>query len=124
MVFVIMGSVCLGIVILLSILILCGLPLGELTMGGRYRVYPPKFKIVLALQLLLQIGFVVVLLMLGGIIPTFAHIIIKILGFVLAVYLTINSICNLISPSLKEKMIMTPLSVMAATAFWALAIAF
>lgn len=30
------------VVITISILLLCGLPLGELTMGGQYRVFPKK----------------------------------------------------------------------------------
>ena len=30
-----------------SVLIICGLPLGELTMGGQYKVFPKKLRIVL-----------------------------------------------------------------------------
>ena len=44
-----------SIVIILSILIICGLPLGELTMGGQYKVFPPKLRIVLVMQLILQV---------------------------------------------------------------------
>ena len=38
------GAGAFSIVIIVSILILCGLPLGELTMGGQYKVFPPKIK--------------------------------------------------------------------------------
>ena len=122
MAFVIMGSICLGIVIILSILMLIGLPLGELTMGGRFKVFPSKLRIVLAFQLMLQIGFVFVLFVLGGYIPVVGHLVFKILGIVLAVYLSINSLCNMFSPSLKERYLMTPLSIIAAVSFWCLAL--
>lgn len=57
------------IVIILSILLISGLPLGELTMGGQYKVYPNKLKIVLAVQLLLQVFFLITILQAGGFIP-------------------------------------------------------
>ena len=45
----IIGAVVFSIVIILSFLIICGLPLGELTMGGQYKVFPKKRRIVLAI---------------------------------------------------------------------------
>ena len=41
----IIGALAFSVVIILSILIICGLPLGELTMGGQYKVFPNKIKI-------------------------------------------------------------------------------
>ena len=38
----IIGAILMLVVITISILLLCGLPLGELTMGGQYRVFPKK----------------------------------------------------------------------------------
>lgn len=43
----IIGASVFSIVIVLSFLIICGLPLGELTMGGQYKVFPKKLRIVL-----------------------------------------------------------------------------
>ena len=51
----IIGAGAFSIVIILSILIICGLPLGELTMGGQYKVFPKKLRIVLVIQLILQV---------------------------------------------------------------------
>ena len=59
----IIGAGVFSIVIILSILIICGLPLGELTMGGQYKVFPPKLRIVLVTQLILQVFFVLIILM-------------------------------------------------------------
>ena len=40
----IIGAITFSVVIILSVLIICGLPLGELTMGGQYKVFPKKIK--------------------------------------------------------------------------------
>ena len=113
------GAGAFSIVIIVSILILCGLPLGELTMGGQYKVFPPKLKIVLVTQLILQLFFVIILLQMGEFIPLwFSYNVTKIIGIVMAIYLSINTVMNLISKSKKEKYIMTPLSFVSAICFW------
>lgn len=115
----IIGVSALSIVIVLSILIICGLPLGELTMGGQYRVFPKKLRIVLVSQLILQIFFIVIILQMGGLIPLwFSARVTKIIGIVMAVYLSLNTIMNFISKSKKEKYIITPLSFVTAVCFW------
>ena len=68
MIAIIGAGLCL-IVIILSVLLICGLPLGELTMGGQYKVYPGKLRIVLVVQLGLQVFFVMIILQAGGFLP-------------------------------------------------------
>jgi len=117
--FAIIGSIAFAIVIILSILIICGLPLGELTMGGQYKVFPKKLRMVLVSQLLLQIFFVIILLQKGEIIPLwFSYNTTKIISIIMAVYLSLNTLMNLVSKSKKEKYIMTPLSLITAICFW------
>ena len=62
----IIGAIAFSVVIILSVLIICGLPLGEVTMGGQYKVFPKKLRLVLVTQLILQIFFVLVILQMGG----------------------------------------------------------
>ena len=62
----IIGAITFSVVIILSVLIICGLPLGELTMGGQYKVFPKKLRIVLVTHLIFQIFFVIVILQMGG----------------------------------------------------------
>ena len=119
----IIGAGAFSIVIILSILIICGLPLGELTMGGQYKVFPKKLKIVLVTQLILQVFFVLIILQMGEFIPLwFSYNVTKIIGIVMAIYLSLNTFMNLISKSKKEKYIMTPLSFVTAICFWITAI--
>ena len=115
----IIGAGAFSIVIILTILIICGLPLGELTMGGQYKVFPLKLRIVLVTQLILQVFFVLIILQMGEFIPLwFSYNVTKIIGIVMAIYLSLNAVMNLISKSKKEKYIMTPLSFVTAICFW------
>ncbi len=118
MIAIIGAGLCL-IVIILSVLLICGLPLGELTMGGQYKVYPGKLRIVLVVQLILQVFFVITILQAGGFMPLwFSYKSTKIVCIVMAVYLSLNVVLNFISKSKKEKYVITPLSLMTAICFW------
>ena len=115
----IIGAITFSVVIILSVLIICGLPLGELTMGGQYKVFPKKLRIVLVTQLIFQIFFVIVILQMGDFLPFwFSEKVTKIICIVMAVYLSLNTVMNFVSKSKKEKCIMTPLSFVAAVCFW------
>ena len=119
----IIGACAFSAVIVLSILIICGLPLGELTMGGQYKVFPKKLRIVLVVQLILQVFFVITILQMGGFISLwFSAKITKVIGIVMAVYLSLNTVVNFISKSKKEKYIMTPLSFITVICFWITAV--
>ena len=119
----IIGAGTFSVVIVLSILIIFGLPLGEFTMGGQYKVFPKKLRMVLVSQLILQIFFVIVILQMDGYIPLwFSAGVTRIIGIVMAVYLSLNTIMNFISKSKKEKYVMTPLSFVAAICFWIIAL--
>lgn len=121
--FSIIGACTFSIVIILSILIICGVPLGELTMGGQYKVFPKKLRILLFTQLVLQIFFVIVILQMREFIPLWFSVkATKIIGIIMAVYLSLNTIMNFISKSKKEKYIMTPLSLISAVCFWVTAL--
>ena len=118
MIAIIGAGLCL-IVIILSVLLICGLPLGELTMGGQYKVYPGKLRIVLVVQLILQVFFVITILQAGGFMPLwFSYKSTKIVCIVMAVYLSLNVVLNFISKSKKEKYIITQLSFATAICFW------
>ena len=123
MVFAIIGAITFSIVIVLSILMILGLPLGELTLGGQHKVLPGKLRWILLAQLLLQIFFVVIILQQGGIMPLwFPKMATKIVCIVMAAYLTINTWANVFSRSKKERYIMTPLSLIACICFWVVAL--
>lgn len=115
----IIGAGAFSVVIVLSILIIYGLPLRELTMGGQHKIFPKKLRMVLVTQLVLQVFFVIIILQMGGFIPLWFSVrVTKIIGVVMAVYLSLNTLMNFVSKSKKEKYIMTPLSFITAICFW------
>ena len=121
----IIGAVLLFLVVIMSVALIFGAPLGAFTLGGHFKVFPAKFRIVLAVQLLLQVFFAVILLQLGGYMSLwFSHKVTKIVGIAFAVYLTLNCFGNMFSKSKKEKFVMTPLSVITAVCYWVNALAF
>jgi hypothetical protein len=88
-------------------------------MGGQYKIFPKNLRILLVSQLILQIFFVIIILQMGGFIPLWFSVkVTKIIGIVMASYLSLNTIMNAISKSKKERYIMTPLSLISAICFW------
>ena len=58
-----------------------------------------------------------------GFIPLwFSGNVTKIIGIIMAVYLSINTVMNFISKSKKEKYTMTPISLISAICFWIVAL--
>lgn len=113
------GAILFIIIIVINILLICGFPLGEFTMGGKYKVFPKKLRIVLVIQLILQMFFVIIVLQTGRLIPLwFSYKTTRMVCIVMAVYLSLNVVMNFISKSKKEKCIMTPLSLLSAICFW------
>ena len=114
----IMGAVLLLAVAIMEVLLIIGLPLGEFTMGGRHKVLPPMYRIFAASSIILQLFGAAMLLQGGGIMNMwFAGKVIKIICFVFAGFFAVNTIMNIISPSKKEKYVMTPLAAIEACCF-------
>lgn len=113
------GAGLLLVVIILSILLICGFPLGELTMGGRYKgVWPKELRILAIGQLLVQLFALYILLSAGAIVPmVFSKRVTQIICFIFAVFFVSNTFMNFFSKSKKEKYIMTPMSAIEVICF-------
>ena len=114
----ILGAVLLLGVAVMEVLLILGLPLGEFTMGGRHKVLPGPYRIAAASSILLQIFGALMMLqgagfmnMWFGLAPT------KVICFVFGGFFAINTVMNFISPSKKEKYVMTPLALIEAVCF-------
>lgn len=112
------GAVLLLIVAIMEVLLVLGLPLGEFTMGGRYKVLPPALRVAAVSSIVLQLFGAAMILQGGGImVMWFPNNVTKIICFVFAGFFAVNTIMNLISPSKKEKYVMTPLAAVEAVCF-------
>lgn len=112
------GALLLLAVAVMEILLIFGLPLGEFTMGGRYKVLPPMYRMFAASSVILQLFGAAMILQGGGLMNMwFAGKVIKIICFVFAGFFAVNTVMNIISPSKKEKYVMTPLAAVEACCF-------
>ena len=117
--FSILGAVLFGVIATMTVLVACGLPLGEFTMGGQHKILPKKFRVMAVISVAIQIFAMIIILQAGGFIPLWLPFkVTKYICFFFAAYLSLNTIMNMISKSRKEKYIMTPLSLIAGICFW------
>ena len=117
--FSILGAVLFGVIAIMTVLVACGLPLGEFTMGGQHKILPKKFRVMAVISVGIQIFAMIIILQAGGFISLWLSFkVTKYICFFFAVYLSLNTIMNMISKSRKEKYVMTPLSFIAGICFW------
>ena len=115
----ILGAVLFGAIATMTVLVACGLPLGEFTMGGQHKILPKKLRVMAVISVAIQIFAMIIILQAGGFISLWLSFkVTKYICFFFAAYLSLNTIMNMISKSRKEKYIMTPLSLIAGICFW------
>ena len=117
--FSILGTVLFGVIAIMTVLVACGLPLGEFTMGGQHKILPKKFRVMAVISVAIQIFAMIIILQAGGFIPLWLSFkVTKYICFFFAAYLSLNTIMNMISKSRKERYVMTSLSLIATICFW------
>ena len=117
--FSILGAVLFGVIAIMTVLVACGFPLGEFTMGGQHKILPENFRVMAVISVAIQIFAMIIILQAGGFIPLWLSFkVTKYICFFFAAYLSLNTIMNMISKSRKEKYVMTPLSFIAGICFW------
>ena len=117
--FSILGAVLFGVIAIMTVLVACGFPLGEFTMGGQHKILPKKFRVMAVISVAIQIFAMIIILQAGGFISLWLSFkVTKYICFFFAAYLSLNTIMNMISKSSKEKYVMTPLSFIAGICFW------
>lgn len=123
MVFAIIGSVLFLAIAIMTLLVACGFPLGEFTMGGQHKILPKKFRVMAFVSIVIQLFAIVIVLQTAGFIPLwFSSKTTKYICFFFAAYLSLNTVMNLFSMSKKEKYAMSPLSLIVAICYWITAV--
>ena len=117
--FSILGPVIFGVIATMTVLVACGLPFGEFTMGGQHKILPKNLRVAAVISVAIQFFTMIIILQAGGFIPLwFSFKVTKYICFFFAAYLSLNTIMNMISKSRKERSVMTPLSLIAGICFW------
>jgi len=110
------GSITFFGAVILYILLSLGLPYGEFAMGGRHRIMPSQMRVACGVSVVIQLVAILYLLQAGNVISIGLPFDRRVCYF-FAVYLMLNTIMNLLSRSMKEKLVMTPLSLITAICF-------
>ena len=117
--FSILGPVIFGVIATMTVLVACGLPFGEFTMGGQHKILLKNLRVAAVISVAIQFFTMIIILQAGGFIPLwFSFKVTKYICFFFAAYLSLNTIMNMISKSRKERFVMTPLSLIAGICFW------
>ncbi len=117
--FSIIGAILFLVILVITILVVLGFPFGEFIMGGKFKVFPKKFRTFALFSMVIQVFAIIIVLQAGDFIPLwFSFKTTKYVCFFFATYLSLNTIMNLNSKSKKEKYVMTPLSLIATISFW------
>lgn len=117
--FSILGPVIFGVIATMTVLVACGLPFGEFTMGGQHKILPKNLRVAAVISVAIQIFAMIIILQAGDFISLwFSFKVTKYICFFFAAYLSLNTIVNMISKSRKERFVMTPLSLIAGICFW------
>ncbi len=115
----IIAAALLAAIAVLYILLVIGLPYGELAMGGRYTTVPKDKRYIYGISIVIQLAAGVIVLQTGGALPlVLPHNVTRIVCFCFAAYFTLNIILNAVSKSKKERAVMTPASAVIAVCFW------
>lgn len=110
------GSITFLGAVILYILLSLGLPYGEFAMGGRHRIMPSQMRVACGVSVVIQLVAILYLLQAGNVISIGLPFDRRVCYF-FAVYLMLNTIMNLLSRSMREKLVMTPLSLITAICF-------
>ena len=88
-------------------------------MGGQKKSLPKNESWLYWVAILIQIIMILVLVQAGGLLDlSVPSGVIKVIGYIIAVYLSLNVVMNFFSKSKKERALMTPLSLIASICFW------
>jgi hypothetical protein len=87
-----------------------GLPWGRFAWGGKNDVLPRRERISSVIAIVVYVLFAGVVLARAGLIGLPDGIVVRILAWVVAAYLLLSAVPNLLSKSRSEKLVMTPVS--------------
>ena len=121
----IIGAVLLILVVVMNVVMILKHPVKSLTSGGMFKLATAKGRAIFVVHLLLQVFFAILLLQLGHKMgPWFSHNVTKIVGIVVAVYLTLNCLLGFLSKGKKGQIVLALLSVVVAVCYWLNALAY
>ncbi|UJF33013.1 hypothetical protein [Paenibacillus hexagrammi] len=110
------GSIAFMLIAVLYVLLVLGLPYGEFAMGGKYLVLPRQMRIACGVSVIIQVIAILYVWQAGRVLQIGLPYD-KLICYLFAAYLLLNTLMNAFSKSPKERWVMTPLSFITAVCF-------
>ena len=105
--------------IALNIALACGAPLGNYAMNARFKVIPPEIRKAFIVPTIMQFVALFVLLSAGHVLPeTIPFVVMRILAFFFALYLTFYTATVLFSTAYKERTVMGTFAIATSVCYW------
>ncbi len=105
----------LGLLAVFQLLLIAGLPLGRFAWGGQHAVLPGRLRVGSAVATMVYAVFAGVALERAGLISILPEPFIAVVAmWVIAAYLVLSVLPNLVSKSRHERLLMTPVSLVLA----------
>ncbi|MBY8987775.1 MAG: hypothetical protein KGD61_04925 [Candidatus Lokiarchaeota archaeon] len=112
-----------AVISVIQLLLALGSPLGKLAYGGKHERLPTNMRIMSIVAIGIFVLASISVLERAGIITVFNNTIFTlIVVWIIAIYLAFNTLLNVISKNKREKLIMTPLSLISAICCFIVAI--
>lgn len=112
------GAICMLLVAAMQIMATLGVPLGQFTLGGKYRVLPRRLRVISGSSAAVLLLATLLILHLGGIIAASSSWSgYRFVGYIFGGYFALNTFANLFSASSKERFVMTPLAAVISACF-------
>jgi hypothetical protein len=98
------------VIAVFQVMLSLGFPLGEMALGGYYKVLPRRLRFLSAVNAMMLLVMAIVFLQHSEVITKFDFLPTDLLVWVITIFLAINTLANFLSRSKKERLIMTPIS--------------
>jgi len=100
-----------GLLAIFQLALILGAPLGRFAWGGQNDVLPPRLRRGSIIAIILYVAFSVIVLTKSAVITVpVLQPVVGLLAWMLVVYLVIGVVMNLLSRSLPERLVMTPVA--------------
>lgn len=102
----------------LQLALAAGAPLGQFAWGGQNRVLPPRLRGASVFAVVIYAVFALIIGQRAGLVRLLPAAVVDVGIWVVAAYLILGVLANLVSQSRSEKLVMTPIALLLCAAAW------
>jgi hypothetical protein len=117
----IVACILLGGLAVFQLALVAGAPIGQFAWGGQHRVLPARLRIGSVVAVVLYAVFALIILQRAGVSAALPEIVASVGIWIVAAYLILGVLANLVSRSRRERFVMTPIALVLCLSTFAVA---